>query len=156
MNPWKITFPGKRHCLEKVRAWPTPPPLFYERHWRVPRVIGQQVLAVLYNSGRHLYWDWSDRWPQKYEDWEQPWEWLGYRKFRNGGRLSHCALYHLGHGPAAIGYAEVAIVTKNHVHRDVRLNPGTVYYLIDFGKGAETLFPGKPNVVVPQELLLLG
>ncbi len=157
-------FPGAT-LVKRRGPFSSPPPRRMSRERRM-YVAGKQVLAVLYNSGQHLYEDWSNSWPRDFESWEQCWQLLSYKRYYHEdylwagkARLRHLGHLRVRHVSDAImvgnGPMWVEIQTRNEHQWHKLLYPGVLYYLIDLGNGSEAFFESR-KLIVPSELLPLG
>lgn len=116
---------------------------------------GRAVIATLFNSGRHLYFDQS--WPRWYEAYDQPLYFLRYKEFCGDGMtINDVHVQHLGHINGVSGGEATVRIEYGNVQWTVSCNPCRLYYLIDFFDEAQALFVSDNFVVLPRTLLEQG
>ncbi len=138
-------FPGS-HLVKSISPLPYMPG---ERTRDASRVI-----ATLFNSGQHLYWDLSP--PRWYGEFDQPLVFLSYRDFSGCGRmLAGAQIQHLGHLYGVRGGPAQVAVEHGFTRWRLTCKPCILYYIIDFS-GIQGVFQSRRSAVLSRRLLSHG
>jgi hypothetical protein len=138
-------FPGSHWCERLSCLSHTP---------RGYRLSDQEIIATLYNSGQHLYYD--RRWPCQYKPYDQRLFFLPFREFCGHGRsLGDVHIQHFGHLYGLSGGPAQVAVEYNGIRWELRCEPKRFYYIVDFD-GPQAVFANRMLATLPWQLLSHG